>query len=170
MELQETAIFTGIPEVDTLNLRELDNETLYNICQVNLYAYDLCFNDSILKKHIREYFLNDVKNITKKIIDKARNNNVVLEPIDEDYHRLYNLIIKHGGKMIDYDADIPYNIKLMYEGISIYRSLKSNKWYIEVHAVYNLNKSVTIIFIITPPQLNAFLIDAFDGKILSDEY
>lgn len=51
----ETNIFTGIPEMDTHILKQLDNKSLYNACQINSYAAELCWNDKILRnKHIAE--------------------------------------------------------------------------------------------------------------------
>ena len=55
MELEDTKIFTGIPEVDTHTLDQLDNKTLYDVCQVNQYAYELCLNDITLRNRIKAY-------------------------------------------------------------------------------------------------------------------
>ncbi len=59
MELEDTKIFTGIPEMDTYILDQLDIITLYKVCQVNQYAYELCLNDIKLKNRIKAYFLRD---------------------------------------------------------------------------------------------------------------
>lgn len=55
MELEDTKIFTGHPEIDTYTLYQLDNRTLYNVCQVNQYAYELCLNDITLRNRIKTY-------------------------------------------------------------------------------------------------------------------
>ena len=61
MELDETNIFTGIPEMDTMILHELDDKTLYNMAQVNMYVYELLMNNNILRNRIHTY-LNRVIN------------------------------------------------------------------------------------------------------------
>ena len=55
MNLEDTNIFTGIPEMDTHTLHQLDNKTLFNIAQVNQYAYELCMNDLILRQRIKTH-------------------------------------------------------------------------------------------------------------------
>ena len=55
MELDETNIFTGIPEMDTMILHELDDKTLYNMAQVNMYVYGLLMNNNILRNRIHTY-------------------------------------------------------------------------------------------------------------------
>ena len=49
MDVHQTNIFTGIPEIYTEILLNLDNKELYNICQVNNYSAELCYNDSFKK-------------------------------------------------------------------------------------------------------------------------
>lgn len=61
MELNETNIFTGIPEVDTEILDKLDDKTLYNTCMVNSYSSELCMNDKFLRKRINDYLENKKK-------------------------------------------------------------------------------------------------------------
>lgn len=56
MEIQDTNIFTGYPEIDTQILHGLDRRSLYQICQVNKYAYGLCINDIGLKRKINDFF------------------------------------------------------------------------------------------------------------------
>ena len=55
MDIYDTRIFTGIPEIDTSILHELDDETLFNTCQINAYSSELCWNDKILRGRFNEY-------------------------------------------------------------------------------------------------------------------
>ena len=61
MELDETNIFTGIPEMDTMILHELDDKTLYNMAQVNMYVYGLLMNNNILRNRIKTYLRPPVR-------------------------------------------------------------------------------------------------------------
>lgn len=75
MEVHETNIFTGIPEIDTLFLHRLDDKTLYNIAQVNMYAYELCMNDIHLRKRINSYLKRP---ITQTIINPRTGRPIVV--------------------------------------------------------------------------------------------
>ena len=55
MDIYDTRIFTGIPEMDTSILHELDDETLFNTCLINIYSSELCWNDKILRERLDEY-------------------------------------------------------------------------------------------------------------------
>lgn len=46
---------THIPEIDEKILEELDNKSLYNVCQVNNYVFDLCQHSPILKPRVLNY-------------------------------------------------------------------------------------------------------------------
>lgn len=55
MNIMQTNIFTGIPEMDTHILKQLDSKSLYNACQINSYAAELCWNNKKLRnRHILE--------------------------------------------------------------------------------------------------------------------
>ncbi len=58
MNIEQTNIFTGIPEIDTHMLHTLDNKTLYDISSVNQYAYELCMNDKWLRQRVRQFLVN----------------------------------------------------------------------------------------------------------------
>ncbi len=53
MNIYETNIFTGIPEIDTQILLELRAPDLYNVCLVNQYSAELCYNDKTLRERFR---------------------------------------------------------------------------------------------------------------------
>lgn len=57
MNIYNTQIFTGIPEIDTYILLKMSGKDLYNICQINSYVYNLCNHNKYIKNHINRYLL-----------------------------------------------------------------------------------------------------------------
>lgn len=52
----ETYQFIGVQDVDLKILHLLKPKELYHFCQTNQYLYQLCQNDKILKKRVKETF------------------------------------------------------------------------------------------------------------------
>lgn len=55
MELEDSYIFTGIQDTDYKIINQLDDQDLFNICQVNKYAFHLCKQSKTLKKRLALY-------------------------------------------------------------------------------------------------------------------
>ena len=87
MELEDTKIFTGIPEMDTHILDQLDNKTLYDVCQVNQYAYELCLNDITLRNRIKAYLRRRRGGLRYGVMEQ----DVLLTAIPAQYNRLRRL-------------------------------------------------------------------------------
>jgi hypothetical protein len=65
--MNRTNIFTGLPDADVNILNQLSNHDLYNVCLVNKYAYNLCYNNL----HLRNQYI-DYKNLYDDTIRSLR--------------------------------------------------------------------------------------------------
>ncbi len=98
-------LLTDIPEIDTEILKVLKNQDLYQACQINKYAFELCYNDKILK-----YRFIEEKNKYIKSYEKANDIIIDLENLMKEDEEPIEINLPHIKDLIHYEYLFPKEI------------------------------------------------------------